>query len=47
MHSGQPVAALMLKAGYSKGDVSNILGNNWLRIFREVNDYSSHSPKGQ
>jgi membrane dipeptidase len=39
----EPVTALMLKAGYSEGDVRNILGNNWLRVFRAVNDCSSHA----
>jgi membrane dipeptidase len=43
----EPVAALMLKAGYNEADVHKILGNNWLRVFRAVNDYGSHTTKGQ
>jgi membrane dipeptidase len=43
----EPVAELMLKKGYRDRDVHNVLGNNWLRVFRAVNDYSSHTGKGQ
>jgi len=43
----ESVAALMLKAGYRERDLHKILGDNWLRVFRAVNDYSSHTTKGQ
>ncbi len=43
----EPVAALMLEKGYRDSDVRNVLGNNWLRVFRAVNDYASHPGKEQ
>jgi membrane dipeptidase len=50
MHSAgprviEPVAALMLEAGYGEDGLRKVLGNNWLRVFRAVNDYSSHTSK--
>ena len=30
------LATELLRRGYGEGDVSNILGGNWLRLFREV-----------
>ena len=30
----EPMVALMLRAGYAEADVRNVLGENWLRVFR-------------
>ena len=43
----EPLTALMIKAGYGDSDVHGVLGNNWLRAFGAVNDYSSYTTKGQ
>ena len=30
-------------AGFGEDDLHKVLGNNWLRVFRAVNEYSSHT----
>jgi microsomal dipeptidase-like Zn-dependent dipeptidase len=30
----EPIADLMLQAGYSETDVRNVLGGNWFRVFQ-------------
>lgn len=42
----ESTATLMLEAGYSEDDLRKVLGNNWLRVFRAVNEYSSDTTKG-
>jgi microsomal dipeptidase-like Zn-dependent dipeptidase len=43
----EPLTTRMIRAGYGESDVQKVLGNNWLRAFGAVNDYSSHNTKGQ
>jgi membrane dipeptidase len=42
----EPITGLMLKAGYKEVDVRNVLGDNWLRVFRDASTQAFGKSEG-